>query len=58
MIGELSPWHLAILLGIFVLLFGSRRLPGAARSIGRSLRIFRSEVRALHGDDAPATPES
>jgi sec-independent protein translocase protein TatA len=57
-IGELSPWHLAIILGVFVLLFGSRRLPDAARSLGRSLRIIRTEVRSLHTDEAPASTET
>jgi sec-independent protein translocase protein TatA len=53
--GELSPWHLLIVAVVFVLLFGSRKLPDAARSLGRSMRIFKSEVRGLHDDDAPAT---
>lgn len=48
MIGELSPWHLAIIAVAVVVLFGSAKLPDAARSLGRSLRIFRSEMKALH----------
>jgi sec-independent protein translocase protein TatA len=52
--GELSPWHWLLVGLVFVLLFGAGRLPTAARSLGRSLRIFKSEVSALHGDDAPA----
>ena len=54
--GELSPWHLLILAGVFVLLFGAKRLPDGARSLGRSLRIFKTEVKGL-GDDDKA-PES
>ena len=42
--GELSPWHLLILAAVFVILFGSRKLPDAARAIGRSMRILRSET--------------
>jgi sec-independent protein translocase protein TatA len=42
--GELSPWHLLILAAVFVILFGSRKLPDAARSIGRSMRILRAET--------------
>jgi sec-independent protein translocase protein TatA len=53
--GELSPWHLLIVAVVFVLLFGSRKLPDAARSLGRSMRILKSEVRGLHDDDTPAT---
>jgi len=43
--GEFSPWHLLIVAFVFVLLFGARRLPDAARSMGRSLRIFKTEIR-------------
>ena len=49
--GELSPWHLLILAAVFVLLFGAKKLPDAARSMGRSLRIFRTEIKGMHDDD-------
>lgn len=49
-----APWHLAILALVFVLLFGSRRLPDSARSLGRSLRIFKTEIKKLHDEDEPA----
>jgi sec-independent protein translocase protein TatA len=53
--GEFSPWHLLILAGVFVLLFGAKRLPDGARSLGRSLRIFKTEIKGLNDDDtAPA----
>lgn len=54
--GSLSPWHWAILLVVMVLLFGAKKLPDAARSLGKSLRIFKAEVRELHGEDKPETP--
>ena len=58
--GELSPWHLLILAGVFVLLFGAKRLPDGARSLGRSLRIFKTEVKGLNDDETasgqPANP--
>lgn len=44
-----------ILLLIIVLLFGAKRLPDAARGIGRSLRIFKAETKALGDDDSTAT---
>ena len=47
--GELSPWHWIIVLLIFAVLFGSRKLPDAARGLGRSLRIFRAEMRSDEG---------
>ena len=49
--GELSPWHWAIIIGVAVLLFGAKRLPDAARSLGRSARILRAELRAPSEDD-------
>lgn len=44
MTGTLSPWHLLIVVLIFLLFFGTKRMPDAARSLGRSMRIFKSEV--------------
>jgi sec-independent protein translocase protein TatA len=58
--GALSPWHWAILIVVLVLLFGSKRLPDAARSLGKSMRIFKSEVKELQADhkaDGPVTPQ-
>lgn len=54
--GSLSPWHWAILLVVVVLLFGAKKLPDAARSLGKSLRIFKAEVRELQGENTPETP--
>ena len=51
--GEFGPWHLLIVAGVFVLLFGAKRLPDAARSLGKSARIMKTELHSLH-DDAPA----
>ena len=48
--GLFEGWHLVILLVLLVVLFGARRLPDAARSIGRSMRIFKSEVDTLRED--------
>ena len=44
--GEFSVWHWLIVLAAVVLLFGSAGLPDAARSLGRSMRILRVELRA------------
>lgn len=40
----LEPWHLIILLAIILLMFGSTKLPELARGMGRSIRIFKSEM--------------
>ena len=53
----LEPWHLILVVLAFVLLFGSKRLPDAARGLGKSLRILKSETRALREDGADETPE-
>jgi sec-independent protein translocase protein TatA len=54
--GELSPWHWIIVLLLFALLFGSKRLPDAARGLGRSLRIFKAEMRSASEEDPAPTP--
>jgi sec-independent protein translocase protein TatA len=54
--GELSPLHWAIVIGVLVLLFGSKRLPEAARAVGQSLRVLRAETGALR-EPAGAVPE-
>jgi sec-independent protein translocase protein TatA len=56
--GLFEGWHLIILLVLIVLLFGAKRLPDAARGLGRSLRIFKSEVSQLREDEPRATPRS
>jgi sec-independent protein translocase protein TatA len=55
-VGSLSPWHWAILAVVVILLFGAKRLPDAARSLGKSLRIFKSEVRELQNESKPEAP--
>ena len=51
MTGGLSWWHWMIILAVFILLFGAKKLPEAARGVGRSLRILKSEVSAMHDDE-------
>ncbi|MER6485799.1 Sec-independent protein translocase subunit TatA [Streptomyces virginiae] len=48
-----QPWHLLVVLVVCLLVFGSRKLPDMARSLGRSMRILKSEARALRADDTP-----
>jgi len=49
--GALKPWHIAVIVVVLVLLFGAKRLPDAARSLGRSLRIIKAETKGLVDDD-------
>ncbi|MEE1621204.1 Sec-independent protein translocase subunit TatA [Zafaria sp. Z1313] len=55
--GGLQGWHLVIIIVLALLLFGAPKLPGLARSIGQSLRIFKSEVRQMKDDDPKAEGE-
>jgi sec-independent protein translocase protein TatA len=49
----LAPWHIIILVVVLVVLFGAKRLPGAAQSLGQSMHIFKKSVSGLHEDDQP-----
>lgn len=48
--GALSIWHWLIVLAVVLLLFGSKKLPDAARGLGRSMRIFKSEMKEMQND--------
>jgi sec-independent protein translocase protein TatA len=48
-----SPTHILIVLVVLVLLFGSAKLPKLAKSLGESMRIFKSEAQKLHPEDKP-----
>lgn len=51
--GALRPVHILILILVVVILFGWKKLPDAARSLGRSMRIFKSEVEEMKKDGQP-----
>ncbi len=51
---NLKGWEWLIIIALIVLLFGAKRLPDAARSVGRSLRIFKAETKGLTADEAAA----
>jgi sec-independent protein translocase protein TatA len=53
MIGDLfdSPWKILIVAVVILVLFGSAKLPGAARSLGKSMRILKAEVKDLHEEE-------
>lgn len=60
------PAQLLIIVLLVVILFGAKRLPDAARGLGKSLRIFKSEVQEMQKEEpkpssgnasaTPATP--
>lgn len=43
--------ELFLIIAVLVLLFGAKRLPDTARSLGRSMRILKAETKGLHDDD-------
>lgn len=51
-----QPSHLIIIAVLLVILFGWKKLPDAARSVGRSMRIFKSEVSEMKNDGKDAKP--
>ncbi|ANJ27781.1 twin-arginine translocase TatA/TatE family subunit [Agromyces aureus] len=63
MLANLNGWHAAIIIAVILLLFGAPKIPMLARSLGQSMRIFKTEVRD-QGDvprdsaEAPAAPVS
>jgi sec-independent protein translocase protein TatA len=59
-IGDLfdSPWKILIIAVVIIVLFGSKKLPHAARSLGQSMRILKKEVQGLHEDEPGADTSS
>jgi len=45
-----EPSHILLLLIVVIVLFGAKRLPDSARSLGKSLRIFKSEMKEMKKD--------
>ncbi|MEU9884848.1 Sec-independent protein translocase subunit TatA [Sphaerisporangium sp. NPDC051011] len=56
----LEPWHLMIVALAAILLFGSKKLPDAARALGQSLRILKHETAAMRDDHdgRPSEPQA
>jgi sec-independent protein translocase protein TatA len=48
-------WEILVVLALLLLLFGAKRLPDAARGLGRSLRIFKAETKGLRDGDTATT---
>lgn len=57
---NLGPWEILIIAVVIVLLFGARKMPQMARSLGQSMRILKAETKGMRKDDddeAPAAPQ-
>lgn len=68
MLGNLQGWHFIILVVVILLLFGAPKLPGLAKSLGQSMRIFKGEMKTMKdenntgatrrgGEDATTRPD-
>jgi sec-independent protein translocase protein TatA len=58
---NLGPWEILIIAVVIVLLFGARKMPQMARSLGQSMRILKAETKGMRKDedgDAPAQPQA
>jgi sec-independent protein translocase protein TatA len=45
MLNNLTGWHFLVILVVILLLFGAPKLPGLARSLGQSMKIFKNEIK-------------
>jgi len=51
-VGNLGPWEILIIAGVIILLFGARKMPEMARSLGKSARILKAETKGMRSDEA------
>ena len=58
MFGRLGAPEIILILVVIILLFGAKKLPDMARSLGKSARILKSEAKAMktEGKDDSAAP--
>jgi len=48
---SLGPLEIGLIVLAILLLFGYKKLPDASRSLGRSMRIFKGEMKGMKDDD-------
>lgn len=58
MLGNLKPLEIVLILLVIVVLFGAKKLPDAARALGKSARILKSEAKAMKDDGSGGTAKS
>ncbi|MHB9862923.1 Sec-independent protein translocase subunit TatA [Streptomyces sp. YIM S03343] len=56
MFGRLGAPEIILILVVIILLFGAKKLPDMARSLGKSARILKSEAKAMKEESSSATP--
>ena len=55
MLGNLTGWHLLIVVFLVLLLFGAPKLPALAKSVGQSMKIFKNEIKSDKTDTTDPT---
>jgi sec-independent protein translocase protein TatA len=53
---SLGGWEIVILVVVVLLLFGAKKLPDMARSVGQSARIFKGEMKGMKNDGKAERP--
>jgi sec-independent protein translocase protein TatA len=53
---SIGPWELLVVLGIILLIFGPKRLPGAGRALGQGIREFKESITGDSRADEEAPP--
>jgi sec-independent protein translocase protein TatA len=56
MFGKIGAPEIILILVVIVLLFGAKKLPDMARSLGKSARILKSEAKAMKSDGQQTAP--
>ena len=56
MLGNLSGFHLLIVVGVIVLLFGASKLPLLAKNLGQSAKILKSEMKSMQDEEPEPVP--
>lgn len=55
---NLGPWEILIIAAVIVMLFGARKMPQMAKSLGQSMRILKAETKGMRDAKADSTPEA
>ena len=47
---ELAPWHWVVLIGLAILLFGSKKLPELGKGLGEGFKGFKEGLKGITED--------
>ena len=48
----LEGWHLIVIAVVVLVIWGGPKLPGVAKNLGESMRVFRKEMRTMNDEKA------